>query len=113
MPHNRIEPPANPGKVIFELVAWRYSDEQQVMLSGEAEIVIETFGSERNPAEAGTNLYAIRIDILSAFDPGGLDCYWQVMANTTLRQAVEAAALEHYLFPPQVHVGLPRQVVEW
>lgn len=101
------------GKVAYEVVAYRYSDEVSVMLVGEAEIMVETFGSEHDPVDLGTNLYEIRVDLLSAFDPDGRDCFAAVMADPKLRQAVEAAALEHYLLPPQVPVGLPKMMVEW
>jgi len=101
------------GKVTYELVAFRYSDEQSIMLVGEAEIMVETFGPRADPDDLSANLYEIRVDLLSAFDPDGRDCFAAVMADPALRQAVEAAALEHYLLPPQVPVGLPKQVVEW
>lgn len=101
------------GKVAYEVVAYRYSDEVSVMLVGEAEIMVETFDSGQEPTDSAANLYEIRVDLLSAFDPEGRDCFAEVMADPKLRQAVEAAALEHYLLPPQVPVGLPKTMVEW
>lgn len=101
------------GKVTYEVVAYRYSDEVSIMLVGEAEIMIETFSLEGEVTDLATNLYEIRVDLLSAFAPDGRDCFTEIMADPKLRQAVEAAALEHYLLPPQVPVGLPKRVVEW
>ena len=113
MPDKRTEHRQKSGKVAYEVVAYRYSDEQNIMLVGEAEIMIETFGNEHSPADLGTNLYEIRVDLLSAFDPDGRDRFAEVMADSKLRQAVESAVVEHYLLPPQVPVGLPKTVVEW
>jgi hypothetical protein len=113
MKHNQRPSGQKPGKVVYATVAFRYSDEVSVMLVGEAEIVIETFGSDCNQDDLSTNLYAVRVDILSAYDPEGGDQYHYVMADQTLRLAVESAALDHYLLPPQIVVGLPKWVVEW
>ncbi len=113
MPDKRTEHRQKSGKVAYEVVAYRYSDEQSIMLVGEAEIMVETFGNEHDPADLGTNLYEIRVDLLTAFDPEGRDRFAEVMADPKLRQAVESAAMDHYLLPPQVPVGLPKTVVEW
>ena len=113
MPENQCPQGQNTGKVVYATVAFRYSDEVSIMLVGEAEIEIKTFGGDRNLPDLSTNLYSVRVDILSAYDPEGCDQYAQVMADQTLRAAVESAALDHYLLPPQIAVGLPKRVVEW
>gem|GEM_PF-999817 len=113
MPENQCPQGQNTGKVVYATVAFRYSDEVSIMLVGEAEIEIKTFGGDRNLPDLSTNLYSVRVDILSAYDPEGRDQYAQVMADQTLRVAVESAALDHYLLPPQIAVGLPKRVVEW
>lgn len=100
----------NPPEVISEIVAFRYTDEAQVMLVGEAELVIEVFGDK---TETGTNLYSVRVDIISAYDPEGADIYPSVMHNPDLRQALEKTALDHYFHPPRVPVGLPKKTAEW
>lgn len=109
----RTEHRQKSGKVAYEIVAYRYSDEQSIMLVGEAEIMVETFGNEHGPTAPAANLYEIRVDLLSAFAPDGRDCFAEVMADPKLRKAVESAAMDHYLLPPQVPVGLPKTVVEW
>ena len=109
MPDNGNEACGNLLRVVCETVAFRYSDEQRIMLVGEAEVVIVLTG--RNP-EPGVNLHSVRVDILSAFDPEGRDMYKQVLADAALKSAVEKTALEHYLHPPKVPVGLPGRV-EW
>ncbi len=109
MPDNGNEACGNLLRVICETVAFRYSDEQRIMLVGEAEIVLVLTGRQSEP---GVNLHSVRVDILSAFSPEGQDMYTQVIADIALKNAVENAALEHYLHPPRVPVGLPGRV-EW
>ncbi len=109
MPDNRNEPAGNLLRVICETVAYRYSDEQHIMLVGEAEVVIILTGIQSEP---GVNLHSVRVDILSAYDPEGQDVYIQTIADAALKSALERVALEHYLHPPKVPVGLPGRV-EW
>lgn len=106
--------PANNGsgnllRVITEMVAFRYSNEHDLMLVGEAEIVIVLTGSHSEP---GVNLHSVRIDILSLFDAAGQDVYTRFMEEATLKAAIEQTALEHYLQAPRVPVGLPGRL-EW
>ncbi len=108
MPDNGNVPAGNLLRVICETVAFRYSDEQCIMLVGEAEVVIVLTGGQ---SETGVNLYSVRVDILSAYNPEGQDVYGQVTADAALKSAVEKVALEHYLHPPRVPVGLPGRVV--
>lgn len=96
-------------RVITETVAFRYSNEQDLMLVGEAEIVIVLTG---NHSEPGVNLHSVRIDVLSLFDPAGQDVYARFMEDVILRAAIERTALEHYLQPPRVPIGLPGRL-EW
>lgn len=101
------------GKVLYEVVAWRYSDEQGVMLVGEAEVMVEQAASAQGDVQDAASRYHIRVDVLSAFDPEGQDCFAAVMRNEALRTAIEAAALDHFLMPPQMPVSLPRNRMEW
>jgi len=109
MPDNGNEPGGNLLRVICETVAFRFSDEQHIMLVGEAEVVIVLTGMQSEP---GVNLHSVRVDILSAYDPEGQDVYTRIITDTALKSAVERAALEHYLHPPKVPVGLPGRL-EW
>lgn len=104
MPDQGNKHAGNLLRVITETVAFRYSDEEQIMLTGEAEIVLVLTGSHSEP---GVNLHSVRVDILAAYDAEGLDAYTHILAEPNLRQAVERAALDHYLCPPRVPVGLP------
>lgn len=99
----------NTPTVINEIVAFRHSDESGSLLSGEAELVIELLGHQ---AEAGTNLYSVRVDILSVFDAAGSDVYVPAINNRTLKHALEKTALDHYFHPPPVAPELPQRV-EW
>ncbi|MBL7780854.1 MAG: hypothetical protein JNM22_06515 [Saprospiraceae bacterium] len=96
-------------RVITEMVAFRYSNEQDLMLVGEAEIVIVLTG---NHSEPGVNLHSVRIDVLSLFDPSGQDVYTRYIEDATLKATIERIALEHYLCPPRVPIGLPGRT-EW
>lgn len=100
----------NTPEVICEIVAFRYSDELHPVLVGEAELLIEVFGAK---TETGTNLYSVRVDLLSAFNPDGQDVYAATMRNPSLKHALEKTALDFYFHPPQVPVGLPRISSEW
>lgn len=86
MPENPCTHRQNTPKVLYETVAFRYSDEGNATLVGEAEIMIETFG---DAADSNVNLYAVRVDILSAFATTGCDEYERVMADPALRHAIE------------------------
>lgn len=110
------EPSPGSGKVAYEIVAFRYSDERSLMLIGEAEIVVETFmrGDDRDESETNTSGFqTIRVDILTVYDADDRDAYDRVMADADLKARVEAAALAHYFHPPQVPIGLPKRIVEW
>lgn len=109
MPDNGNEPRGNLLRVICETVAFRYSDEARIILVGEAEVVLILTGTQPEP---GVNLHSVRVDILTAYDPEGQDVYAHVLADATLKQSLERSALEHYLHPPRVPVGLPGRV-EW
>ncbi len=110
MPENPCTHRQNTPKVLYETVAFRYSDEGNATLVGEAEIMIETFG---DTADSNVNLYAVRVDILSAFATTGCDEYERVMADPALRHAIEKVALVYYFHPPQEPVGLPGLGTEW
>lgn len=99
----------NPPRVINEIVAFRYSDEAGLMLVGEAELAIEQLGHQ---TEAGTNLYSVRVDIISLYDAEGNDVFAPAMHNRILKYALEKTALDHYFHPPKVPVGLPKRA-EW
>ena len=101
------------GKVVHEIVAYRYSDEESIMLVGEAEVTIEMLAEGAGEAEIYTNLHSVRVDILSAYDPQGLDVYPHIMVSEALRRRLEVAALDHFFHPPKVPVGLPKRIVEW
>lgn len=101
------------GQVLYEVVAYRFSDERGIMLVGEAEVMVERLPAEAEGGGPPDRRYRIRVDVLSAFDPEGRDCFKRVMADEALRQAVEAVAFEHFLLPPQVPVSLPSSRVEW
>jgi hypothetical protein len=109
MPDHANNCSGNLLRVISETVAFRYSDSAHLMLVGEAEIVIILTGSASDP---GVNLQSVRVDILAAFDPEGQDIYTRIITDNVLKCAVERAALEHYLSPPKVPVGLPGRA-EW
>lgn len=110
MPENPCTHCQNTPQVIYETVAFRYSDEENATLVGEAEIMIETLN---DGIDSNANLYAVRVDILSAFAPTGADEYDRVMADPALRQAVEKAALVFYFHPPEEPVRLPGLGTEW
>ena len=110
MPENPCTHRQNTPQVIYETVAFRYSDEENATLVGEAEIMIESLS---DGTDSNVNLYAVRVDILSAFAPTGADEYDRVMANPALRQAVEKAALVFYFHPPEEPVLLPGLRTEW
>jgi hypothetical protein len=102
----------NHKKFIQEIVAYRYSDEESVMLVGEAEVALEVL-HDCEESEPLANLCSVRVDILSAFDPQGLDVYKHVMCSDELRRRLEAAALDHYFHPPKVTISLPKRIREW
>lgn len=102
----------NRTKVLQEIVAYRYSDEESIMLVGEAEVVLEVLDNCEEGA-ALANLCSVRVDILSAFDPQGFDVYEHVIHSDELRRCLEAAALDHYFHPPNVPVSLPKRLKEW
>lgn len=101
------------GKVVHEIVAYRYSDEESIMLVGEAEVTIEMLAEGADEAAIYTNLHTVRVDILSAYDAQGLDVYPHIMVSEALRRQLEVAALDHFFHPPKVPVGLPKRIVEW
>ena len=109
MPDQANNRQGNLLRVISETVAFRYSDDAHLMLVGEAEIVIILTGSHSDP---GVNLHSVRVDILAAYDAEGQDIYAKIVADAALKSAVEKTALEHYLSPPKVPVGLP-EGTEW
>ncbi|HOY06755.1 MAG TPA: hypothetical protein PLO67_15205 [Saprospiraceae bacterium] len=109
MPDHANNCSGNLLRVISETVAFRYSDDAHLMLVGEAEIVIILTGCRSEP---GVNLHSVRVDILAAYNAEGQDIYTQILADTALKNAVERTALEHYLSPPKVPVGLPGRT-EW
>ncbi len=103
----------NQLKVVHEIVAYRYSDEESIMLVGEAEVTIEMLADGADDTEIYTNLHSVRVDILSAYDPEGLDVYPHVIVSEELKRRLEMAALDHFFHPPKVPVGLPKKIVEW
>ena len=103
----------NQLKVVHEIVAYRYSDEESIMLVGEAEVNIELLADGSDDTEIYTNLRSVRVDILSAYDPQGLDVYPHIIASEALKRRLEVAALDHFFHPPKVPVGLPKKIVEW
>ncbi len=103
----------NQRKVIHEIVAYRYSDEESIMLVGEAEVNIEMLCDGFDDIEIYTNLRSVRVDILSAYDSQGLDVYPHIIASKELKRRLEVAALDHFFHPPKVPVGLPKKIVEW
>lgn len=109
MPDNGNERAANLLRVICETVVFRFSSEQDIMLVGEAEIVLVLTGSH---AEPGVNLHTVRVDILTVYDVEGQDVYARIMLDAQMKADIERAALEHYLSPPKVRVELPGRV-EW
>lgn len=110
MPENPCAHRQNTPMVVYETVAFRYSDEENTVLVGEAEIMIETYGGASG---SNVNLFAVRVDILSAFAPPDCDVYDRVMTDPALRQALEKAALLHYFHPPEEPVQLPGLGAEW
>lgn len=113
MPENLHTPLQNQGKIIYQTVAFRYSDEISLMLVGEAEVVIELFTDGENDPQQSANLKSVWVDILSVFDAEDNDVYQWALSNPELRLALAGAALAHYLNPPAVPVGLPKRVGEW
>lgn len=109
MPDNPNESGQKTAKVISEIVAFQFSNEAGLLLIGEAELVIEILG---NQADAGTNLYSVRVDIISLYDSEGNDVFVQAINDMILKSALEKTALDHYFHPPQVPVGLPNRA-EW
>ncbi|MBC7777922.1 MAG: hypothetical protein H7246_20985 [Phycisphaerae bacterium] len=103
----------NQLKVVHEIVAYRYSDEESIMLVGEAEVTIEMLADGTDDTEIFTNLRSVRVDILSAYDPQELDVYPHVIASDEIKRRLEMAALDHFFHPPKVPVGLPKKIVEW
>ena len=103
----------NQGKVIHEIVAYRYSDEESIMLVGEAEVTIEMLADGTDDTEIYTNLHSVRVDILSAYDAQDLDVYPHIIASEALKRRLEVAALDHFFHPPKISVGLPKRIVEW
>lgn len=109
MSDNPNEHGQNSPHVISEIVAFRYSNEADLLLVGEAELVIELLG---NQTETGTNLYSVRVDIISLYNAEGQDVFAPAMNDRTLKQTLEKTALDHYFHPPKVPVGLPKRA-EW
>jgi hypothetical protein len=112
MPENPNENGQMPKKVVHEIVAFRYSDEADIMLVGEAEVVVEMLSDGGDESEIYTNLQSVRVDVLSLFDAADCDVFAQVMENPALKRALEDAALEHFFHPPKVPVGLPKRISE-
>lgn len=109
MPDNPNEFSQNTPRVISEIVAFRYSSETGMQLTGEAELVIEMLGCQ---AEAGTNLYSVRVDILSVYDAEGADVFAPAINDRILKHALEKTALDHYFHPPQAPPVLPKRA-DW
>lgn len=109
MPDNPNENGQNSPRVISEVVAFHYCDETGLSLMGEAELVIELLG---NQEEAGTNLYSVRVDIISLYDPEGSDVFAPAINDRILKHALEKTALDHYFHPPQAPPVLPKRA-EW
>ena len=103
----------NRMKVIHEIVAYRYSDEERIMLVGEAEVTIEMLADGTNDTGIYTNLRSVRVDVLSAYDAQGLDVYQHIIVSEALKRRLEVAALDHFFHPPKVPVGLPNRIIEW
>jgi len=103
----------NECHVVCETVAYRYSDEKDIMLVGEAEISLSVMTVQDIQGLSLANMQSVRVDVLSAYDTAGKDQYAFVMADAALKKAIEDAALEHYLRPPKVPVELPARRVEW
>ena len=113
MPDNPCEYNQNPRKVIHEIVAFRYTDEESIMLVGEAEVMMEVLAGFGDETEISTNLYSVRVDILSAFDADDRDVYAEAISNPAIKQKLEEAAISHYFHPPKVPIGLPKKITEW
>ena len=109
MPDIPNESGQNSAKVISETVAFRYSNEADLQFIGEAELVIEILG---NQADAGTNLYSVRVDIISLYDSEGDDVFTLTINDRILQSALEKIALDHYFHPPKVPIGLPKRA-DW
>lgn len=107
------EPKSDFLKVVHEIVAYRYSDEESIMLVGEAEVTIEMLSDGVDDRAVYANIRSVRVDILSAFDAQGLDVFIHVMAAALLKTRLEEAALDHFFHPPKVPVGLPKRITEW
>ncbi len=101
-----------PKKVVHEIVAFRYSNETDIMLVGEAEVVVEMLSDGDDESEIYTNLQSVRVDVLSLFDAADCDVFAQLIENPALKRALEDAALEHFFNPPKVPVGLPKRISE-
>lgn len=99
----------NTPKVINEIVTFIHATHPGLALTGEAELVIELLGCQ---TDAGTNLYSVRVDILSVFDAEGRDVFAPAINNRILKHALEKTALDHYFHPPQVRPAIPVQA-EW
>ena len=113
MPENLHPDEQNQGKVIYEVVAFRFSDNEHLMLVGEAEITIEFFSNDESAIRHSANLKSVWVDILSVFDAEDRDVYLAVINDPVLCRQLAKAALDHYLNPPQVPVGLPKHIREW
>ena len=103
----------NQIKVVHEIVAYRYSDGESIMLVGEGEVTIEMLTDGKDEADIYTNLRSVRVDILSVFDAQGLDVYPHIMGSGELKRRLEETALDHFFHPPKIPVGLPKRIVEW
>jgi hypothetical protein len=109
MPDYPNDSSQNTPKVINEIVTFRHAAESGAAFTGEAELVIELLGSQ---ADAGTNLYSVRVDILSVFDAEGRDVFAPAINDRILKHALEKTALDHYFHPPKVQPVIPLRA-EW
>lgn len=107
------EPKSDFLKVVHEIVAYRYSDEESIMLVGEAEVSIEMLADGPDDPVVYANIRSVRVDILSAYDAQGLDVFSHVIVSSVLKARLEEAALDHFFHPPKVPVGLPKRITEW
>lgn len=113
MPEIPNEHDENRLKVVHEIVAFRYSDEESLMLVGEAEVMIEMLSDGSDETDIYTNIQYVRVDVLTTYDAYGNDVFAEIMDTPTLKHALEAAALEHFFHPPRVPVSLPKSITEW
>ena len=109
MPDNPNDSSQNTPRVINEIVTFRHAAESGAALTGEAELIIELLGRQ---SDAGTNLYSVRVDILSVFDAEGHDVFAPAINDRILKHALEKTALDHYFHPPQIPLALPLRA-EW